>query len=81
MQLQVNIGIDQLIEMVRQLPEKDVKKFRAVIEKEKTSVAKKIKPANKMKLSDFSFAKSRKVTKAYKGSFTDSLIEERRSEL
>lgn len=41
------------------------------------------KPANKkrIELSDFSFAKSRKITENYKGSFSDTLIEERRSEL
>ena len=31
-------------------------------------------------LSDFSFAKSRKITEDYKGSFSDTLIEDRRSE-
>jgi hypothetical protein len=31
-------------------------------------------------LSDFSFAESRKATEGYKGSFSDELIEERRSE-
>ncbi len=42
-----------------------------------------VEPVNKkrMELSDFSFAESRKITEDYKGSFSDSLIEERRSEL
>lgn len=35
----------------------------------------------RMELSDFSFAASRKITQDYKGSFSDTLIEERRSEL
>jgi hypothetical protein len=34
----------------------------------------------RIELSDFSFAKSRKMTEDYKGSFSDALIEERRKE-
>ena len=33
------------------------------------------------RLSDFSFSKSKKLLKDYKGSFSDSVIEERRKEL
>ncbi len=36
---------------------------------------------NGLSLSDFSFAKSQKNLKDYKGSFSDSVIEERRLEL
>jgi hypothetical protein len=35
----------------------------------------------KLSLSDFSFAESRKTTSGFSGSFSDALIEERRSEL
>ena len=40
-------------------------------------------PANEKRkeLSDFSFSKSRKITEDYKGSFSDTLIEERRSKI
>jgi len=34
-----------------------------------------------LSLSDFSFTKSRKITEGYKGSFSNTLIEERRSQL
>ncbi len=34
-----------------------------------------------LSLTDFSFAKSRKILENYKGSFTETLIEERRREL
>ena len=33
----------------------------------------------RMNLSDFSFSQSRKITEDYKGSFSDTLIEERRN--
>lgn len=36
---------------------------------------------NRLSLKDFSFLKSRKKSKRYKGSISDSLIEERRSDL
>jgi len=41
-----------------------------------------VEPGEKkrMQLSDFSFAASRKITQDFKGSFSDTLIEERRSE-
>lgn len=35
-------------------------------------------PSKRLTFSDFSFAKSRKALKDYKGSFTETLIEERR---
>ncbi len=38
------------------------------------------KPERTLKLSDFSFAESQKVTANFKGSFSDAIIEERRSE-
>ncbi len=37
MQVQVNIGIDQLIEIVNKLPERDIDKLRTAIEKKKTT--------------------------------------------
>ena len=37
-------------------------------------------PEKVLKLSDFSFAESQKVTANFKGSFSDALTEERRSE-
>ena len=41
-----------------------------------------IKPESKeLKLSDFSFAKSRKLLKDVKGSFSDTIIDERREAL
>lgn len=42
-----------------------------------------IEPASKKRLTfdDFSFVKSRKALEGYKGSFSDALVEERRSEL
>jgi hypothetical protein len=36
---------------------------------------------NRLRLSDFSFFESKKMLKDYSGSFSDTLIEERRSEL
>jgi len=36
---------------------------------------------DRLSLEDFSFLKSRKKTKRYKGSISDSVIEERRSDL
>jgi len=39
------------------------------------------KPKNRLLMSDFSFAKSRKILKRLKGSLSDAVIEERRSEL
>lgn len=41
----------------------------------------KIKSDKGLSLSDFSFAKSQKNLENYKGSFSDSVIEERREEL
>ena len=41
----------------------------------------KIKSDKGLTLSDFSFAKSQKNLENYKGSFSDSVIEERREEL
>lgn len=37
--------------------------------------------ADKLSLSEFSFSKSRKILKDYKGSFSDSVVEERRNDL
>jgi hypothetical protein len=37
MQIQVNIGIDQLIELVKTLPEKDIDKLKTELEKKKKS--------------------------------------------
>jgi hypothetical protein len=41
----------------------------------------KSEPEEKLSLSDFSFAKSQKNLEKYEGSFSDTLIEERRLEL
>jgi hypothetical protein len=40
-----------------------------------------IQTAKRLSLSDFSFSKSQKDLENYKGSFSDTVIEERRSEL
>lgn len=37
MQIQVNIGIEQLIELVKTLPEKDIDKLKTELEKKKTT--------------------------------------------
>lgn len=39
------------------------------------------KSENKLSLSDFSFTESKKNLESFKGSFSDAIIEERRSEL
>ncbi len=38
MQIQVNIGIDQLIEIVRKLPKKDIDKLKTELEREKAPI-------------------------------------------
>ncbi len=55
--------------------EKPVKVIVTFLEEEKPSAQK------HLSLSDFSFSKSQKALENYKGSFTETLIEERRSDL
>lgn len=40
-----------------------------------------VKTDESLKFSDYSFAKSRELLNEYKGSFSESVVEERRSEL
>ena len=66
------------VESVSVFEEHDQSKMKT---NESTTETKGVPSPKRLSFSDFSFSKSRKALEAYKGSFSDSVIEERRSEL